>query len=72
MSEQSKQGQDHSMKRGLKNRHMQMTALGASVGTGLFYGSDDQIGRTGYYCIVCIGRPLYFLCYAHARRNGGT
>lgn len=34
---------EHKMKRGLKSRHMQMIALGASVGTGLFYGSAPTI-----------------------------
>lgn len=27
------------MQRGLKNRHLQMIALGGAIGTGLFYGS---------------------------------
>lgn len=36
-----------SMHRKLKNRHMQMIALGAAVGTGLFYGSAPTIQLVG-------------------------
>ncbi len=33
--------------RGLKNRHIQMIALGGAIGTGLFYGSGAAIGMAG-------------------------
>ena len=33
--------------RGLKNRHIQMIALGGAIGTGLFYGSATSIGMAG-------------------------
>ena len=38
---------EHKMQRGLKNRHLQMIALGTAVGTGLFYGSTATIALAG-------------------------
>ena len=35
------------MTRGLKNRHLQMIALGGAIGTGLFYGSAPTIQLAG-------------------------
>ena len=35
------------MQRGLKNRHLQMIALGGAIGTGLFYGSASTIALAG-------------------------
>ena len=35
------------MKRGLKNPHLQMIALGGAIGTGLFYGSTSTIALAG-------------------------
>ena len=43
---------EHKMQRGLKSRHMQMIALGTSVGTGLFYGSAATIELVGPGIIV--------------------
>jgi amino acid transporter, AAT family len=39
--------QNHDMQRGLKNRHIQMIALGGAIGTGLFYGSAQTIKLAG-------------------------
>ena len=36
-----------SLARGLKNRHIQMIALGGAIGTGLFYGSAASIQLAG-------------------------
>ncbi|MBE8953583.1 MAG: aromatic amino acid transporter AroP, partial [Quinella sp. 1Q7] len=38
---------ENTMRRGLKNRHLQMIALGTAVGTGLFYGSTATIALAG-------------------------
>ena len=38
---------DTGLRRGLKNRHIQMIALGGAIGTGLFYGSATSIGMAG-------------------------
>ena len=38
---------ENKMQRGLKNRHLQMIALGTAVGTGLFYGSTETIALAG-------------------------
>lgn len=40
-------GNEPKLQRGLKNRHIQMIALGGAIGTGLFYGSAESIALVG-------------------------
>ncbi|CAI9405732.1 Aromatic amino acid transport protein AroP [Pleomorphomonas sp. T1.2MG-36] len=47
----SSETQSH-LSRGLKNRHIQMIALGGAIGTGLFYGSAASIQLVGPGIIV--------------------
>lgn len=39
--------EDQHFQRGLKNRHIQMIALGGAIGTGLFYGSASVVKMAG-------------------------
>ena len=54
---------DKKLRRGLKNRHLQMIALGGAIGTGLFYGSAATIQLAGPAISLSylIGGVLYFL-----------
>lgn len=38
---------NHNLKQQLKNRHIQMIALGGAIGTGLFFGTAKSIQSTG-------------------------
>lgn len=38
---------DQQLRRGLRNRHIQLIALGGAIGSGLFYGSADSVRAAG-------------------------
>jgi len=66
------ENENRKMERGLKNRHLQMIALGGAIGTGLFYGSAPTIALAGPAIALSylLGGTIIFFIHAHARRNG--
>ncbi|MEG1350720.1 MAG: aromatic amino acid transporter AroP, partial [Hafnia sp.] len=57
------QPQGDQLKRGLKNRHIQLIALGGAIGTGLFLGIAQTIKMAGPSVILgyAIGGFIAFL-----------
>ena len=57
------QGQDEQLHRGLKNRHIQLIALGGAIGTGLFLGIAQTIKMAGPSVLLgyAIGGFIAFL-----------
>lgn len=56
-------GSEPGLQRQLRNRHIQMIALGGAIGTGLFYGSADSISLAGPSVLLAyvVGGAVIFL-----------
>ncbi|CAF0793585.1 unnamed protein product [Adineta steineri] len=70
MEETTSAGDQNGLHRTLKNRHLQMIAIGGSIGTGLFIGSGLALANGGpaalVICFVTIGCMLFNVCMALA------
>lgn len=58
---QDVKGEKQELQRGLKNRHIQMIALGGAIGTGLFYGSAKTIQLVGPAVMISYAIGGFFI-----------
>ena len=59
--------EEQQLQRGLKNRHVQLIAIGGAIGTGLFLGAGKSIHLTGpsiLFAYLITGVILFFIMRA--------
>lgn len=57
--------ENENLSRGLKNRHVQLLAIGGAIGTGLFLGSGRSISLAGpsiLFAYAITGTVCFLLC----------
>ncbi|CAI2696044.1 hypothetical protein AKUA2103_14090 [Apilactobacillus kunkeei] len=70
MNDKNKKNADGTI-RSLSNRHVQMIAIGGTIGTGLFLGSGSTISKTGpsVLLVYLVTGCLFFFDDEGNRRN---
>ena len=63
---------DKELKRGLECRHIQMIALGGTIGVGLFMGSASTIKWTGPSVMLAYANRRYLYLSHHACHGGNV
>lgn len=64
------ENEDQNLSRGLKSRHVQLIAIGGTIGTGLFLGAGaiHPSGRSINFACLCNHRSDLFLVDESLRR----